>query len=250
MFTSKYKTWRLDLKGGSSQSRPVRSPKLTESGYLLYPMASVLIDVLGMKKLMTSHSLEDLAKIAMRPFGDQTSLAVTTNQISEDDVNVKDLGFYEVLGPIVAMVSDSILALFPTDQYTENDHHAAVETVVDASRFLARAIAFNSQEKIWLRGAVSYGEILLGEADGLILLGEPIVEAYSWERNQLWIGGMLAPSAARIVQAASLEVGKPISMCICPWLAEYEIPLKSGKEESRFPRIAVNWICGPPAWGL
>jgi hypothetical protein len=92
---------------------------------------------------------------------------------------------------------------------------------------------------------VGYGECYFaGHDSGLILLGHPIVEAYHWERNQQWIGGMLAPSAATTLKRvaktfAGSDLFRTVKVNKDPLFIDYGIPLKKPLPAD-CPSAAIN----------
>ena len=54
------------------------------------------------------------------------------------------------------------------------------------------------EKPILFRGAIAWGECLINPLEPRCFIGAPIIEAYRVEREQEWIGAVLAPSAAAV----------------------------------------------------
>lgn len=208
--------------------------------------AVAMIDILGLKRLLQRRSLNEIADTVMSSFASSMSPALGETSIGRESASdlterfIRDIGFETLPGPISILVSDSILSFFPLVEGDQED-----TPIIKAAAFLRNAIAICSESDIWLRGAISYGKCLLSEhMSGLIALGPPIAEAYEWERNQNWIGGILAPSAARCVKRLLKELPRhnPIRAACSEnrdLLVTYDVPLKN-PFPSGCPLIAIN----------
>jgi class 3 adenylate cyclase len=85
------------------------------------------------------------------------------------------------------------------------------------------------ERPILFRGAIAWGECLINPLEPRCFIGAPIVEAYRVEREQEWVGAVLAPSAAA-------AFGSPDDRTF----VAYGVPLKSGRLPSE--TMAVNWV--------
>ncbi|HEY6770550.1 MAG TPA: hypothetical protein VI386_37880 [Candidatus Sulfotelmatobacter sp.] len=210
--------------------------------------AVVLADILGLNELMRQRPLKEIVEGVMASFADSITPALGTMEVGSDSSSevtkelIKKMGLRSVPGDSWLLASDSIFGIFP---FRESVEAAADDCIVRAANFLRRAISICSQSSIWVRGAVGYGECYYSDHDnGLILLGQPIVEAYQWERSQEWIGGMLAPSAALMLDQvarkyANSDLFKAVGIANQPLFIEYDIPLKSPLPAG-CPRAAIN----------
>jgi hypothetical protein len=91
------------------------------------------------------------------------------------------------------------------------------------------------ERPILFRGAIGWGECLISPVEPRCFIGAPMVEAYCLERDQEWIGAVLAPSAA-VVFGEHADA---------PFV-RYDVPLKNGLSMAH--ALAVNWpraIHGP-----
>ena len=95
--------------------------------------------------------------------------------------------------------SDTILL------YTQDDKKSSFEMIVSAC-----SILFVSLLKIGLppRGAISYGKYNLQKtANGVILAGKPIIDAYNYEKKQNWIGIMISPElVGKMISNKNLKI--------------------------------------------
>ena len=214
----------------------------------------LLADILGMKKLIESRSLELIAKSVMRVL---SSGAMPLNRFEYSGVTEDDLlklGFHQTQGPIGALVSDGLLLIHPTTDELR-DLEMSLRRTIEIFNALS---CICSQNDIWVRGAFSFGDCYLENHDaGLIMLGAPIVEAFEWEKKQQWIGAILAPSAMQLLDQMGERAGKvwtdPIygplggglgeeRSASNSLLARYNVPLKDGETYNTY---AVNPSCFP-----
>jgi len=90
------------------------------------------------------------------------------------------------------------------------------------------------ERPILFRGAIAWGECLINPVEPRCFIGAPIIEAYSLEHDQEWIGAVLAPSAAA-------AFGEPDGATF----VRYQVPLKKGRKMAG--TMAVNWLHSPGA---
>jgi hypothetical protein len=94
-------------------------------------------------------------------------------------------------GPKVEYVvfSDSIVLTTP------NDSEDSLKAIL---RDCSRTLGFMLQEDIPLRGAIAHGPFCRESVPGgVFVAGKSIIEAYRFEKEQDWVGIMLAPSIVR-----------------------------------------------------
>ena len=130
------------------------------SRYLTLPVAIVMIDILGMRKALMSRPLEKIADAIMVPFADLIGPSIGIIELgngASSDLTEEDLinmGYKNLsIGPSWAMVSDSIIAYFPSDIEEDDEDEAAEYAIFKADIFLKRAISIASQSTIWLRNS-------------------------------------------------------------------------------------------------
>lgn len=216
--------------------------------FALVPMAVVMADVLGMRALLRSRPLEEIARTVLAPFARSGARSLTTTELGPDSTSdlteefILDLGFQQLPSITYALVSDSVLVLFPIDPSESDPLEAAIESIVRAASYFADVIARSSRSAIWIRGALAYGECLVGHAEGLVILGEPILEAYEWERKQEWIGGILCPSAELLMRNGEQRVPGFLTANRC--IAEYCAPLKGEPSTTPKERLVIDWASG------
>jgi hypothetical protein len=85
------------------------------------------------------------------------------------------------------------------------------------------------ERPILFRGAIAWGECLINPVEPRCFIGAPIIEAYCLEREQEWVGAVLAPTAAE-------AFGEPDDLTFVP----YQVPLKNGRSMAN--GMAVNWL--------
>jgi len=85
------------------------------------------------------------------------------------------------------------------------------------------------ERPILFRGAIAWGECLINPVEPRCFIGAPIIEAYCLEREQEWVGAVLAPTAAA-------AFGEPDDLTFVP----YQVPLKNGRSMAN--GMAVNWL--------
>lgn len=212
----------------------------------------LLADVLGMKQLMTTHSLESLAENVMNVLGASAAPPTRLEFTGATLEDFKKLGFVERQGPLSAFVSDGFLMVFPTAEDLFDLEFAMRRTI----EIFATLLNICSANNIWLRGAITYGDCYLkNHGNGFVMLGHPIAEAFEWEKKQDWIGGILAPSAMGLLEHMSKMAKKswsdPIfgpfgygkigeSSAETSLLVNYEVPLKSNITHKTY---AINLRC-------
>jgi hypothetical protein len=79
------------------------------------------------------------------------------------------------------------------------------------------------RKKIPFRGALSIGELYADKNRG-ILVGDALMEAYSYAEKQNWIGLVLAPTVERYVKGRGLDLGRREDYVRC------DVPVKTTKD--------------------
>jgi len=99
----------------------------------------------------------------------------------------------ETVGPKVDYVvfSDSIVLT------TKDDSAESLQLLLLRC---SRALGLMLKEEIALRGAIAHGSFFRsGTESGVFVAGRPVIDAYTFEKAQDWVGIMLAPSTIRKV---------------------------------------------------
>jgi len=194
-----------------------------------------MMDILGFREMLKAKPPEKIAEEILLPLvGKMPTYWVDVGpEIYEELTDYgKELGLEQ---PKVALMSDSILAFFPiNDSPLQTFGHA----LAAATGFILTAIQVNSPS-IWLRGAISYGDVWISNEDiGLSFIGPAIAEAYEWEHYQDWIGAILAPSAATKLDEALEQSGMNEVAGLC----KYKAPLKIETEATQYCLDLNYWM--------
>ncbi|MDD5024216.1 MAG: hypothetical protein PHN79_03835 [Methanoregula sp.] len=129
-----------------------------------------LFDILGFKEILKNNDLEYLENIIANLLDTLDSEAVTIGGLDPDQVLS--------MGKTKSIVfSDTIILYEDARQMNDGTIPCIGPSIIPKSSILLR-LAFEAG--IPLRGAISYGDYLISEK---YFLGQPIVEAYSAERN-------------------------------------------------------------------
>lgn len=121
--------------------------------------------------------------------------------------------------------------------FTKQDTH---ENCVKLLNTVAALIFLGlSDEGTRIRAGLAYGEVEIDLKDS-VFAGVPIIEAHRLERNQLWSGGALAPSAIdRVAVPSGVYTEKPFA----DWkLIRYDVPLR--RDSPVRTDLAVDWTMG------
>ena len=222
--------------------------KFTKADSLISPVAVAAIDILGMKALLETKSLVEIAERFAEPFYDLNGPAYRLNQGPLTSKQLERQGFRRQAGIYPAMISDTILLVRRPDWEGGNAAMAEAEAVVWLAQYVCKVIKINSLYGIRLRAAISFGECLVSVGGRPAFLGAPTGEASNWERQQEWMGGMLTPSAVAALKrgrtAAKQKNGDDFEPCYPNFLVQYPIPLKPNCAMLGEPQIALNWITG------
>ncbi|MGB6745709.1 MAG: hypothetical protein WBE38_18820, partial [Terracidiphilus sp.] len=180
-----------------------------------------------------------------------------------DGEQLERMGYRRTAGILSVVISDTILLVRRPDwEITSmltrafktngdaaiNADIAEAEAVLWLAQYVCKIIRVNSLYGIRLRSAISFGECIVSIGGRPACLGKPTAEASGCEKQQEWIGGMIAPSAIatlrRGAKAAKQLNGADFQPKYPNFLVQYPIPLKPGCETISEPQIALNWITG------
>ena len=234
------------LKISSKPTKLRHKPRyVLEEGPVLAPAAVGFVDVLGMRELLRTRTLLNVANGIMATFvsrsigavkillNDPASLAEVREQIDMRPANILTHLF----------VSDTLVIVCLVDPWERSLKKAAADAVWLLAMQVASLMALNASEGVWLRGAIAYGNCIVRPTDPVLLLGEPLIEASMWEKRQEWIGGMLTPSATVALSASKRHL-RALEGTVREPLVRYEIPMKLGEPLLPTASIAINW-CTP-----
>lgn len=128
----------------------------------------------------------------------------------------------EIISPEtkVMIISDTIVI------FTESARKNATNTIDLHGSLCIEAIPLSITKGIPLRGATSYGEVIISRNNS-IYAGKAIDEAAAWHELGDWIGVFMAPTANFVYEPSSSGV----------WI-QYQPPLKGGKKLATY---TVNW---------
>lgn len=131
----------------------------------------------------------------------------------------------EIISPEtkVMIISDTIVV------FTESTRKNSTNTIDLHGSLCIEAIPLSITKGIPLRGATSYGEVIIS-SNNSIYAGKAIDEAASWHELGDWIGVFMAPTANFVYEPSASGV----------WI-QYEPPLKGGKKIATY---TVNWNKG------
>lgn len=172
------------------------------------------LDVLGWKGIWQrkQNPIDDLEQLVKSIRKHSESLSRGT-QLSADKIVPPETQ--------VMIISDTIVI------FTESSAQNATQTIDLHGALCKNAIPQSINKGIPLRGATSYGEVIIS-SNNSIYAGKAIDEAASWHEAADWIGIFMTPTANFIYDPS--EEGL--------WI-EYPPPLKDKKE---FKTFSVNWI--------
>ena len=244
--------WATDPKTASDRKAAAllhNAISFTRGGSFIAPVAIAAIDVLGMRKLLETIPLEQIAERIAEPFYALDGPAYQFGKVPLTARQMERLGYRRMGGVLHTEISDTILLARRPDWEMGDTHIANAEAVVSLSEYVAKVTKINSLYGIPLRSAISFGKCLVGVGGRLALLGAPTREASDWERCQEWVGGMLTPSAVEALRcgarAAKTINGDDFAPHYPNWLVKYAVPVKASAAASLpSPSIALNWISG------
>lgn len=177
-----------------------------------------VFDFLGFKNKMSS--CEDLKQFAgfiklisniVIGEGDKKTVFEYNDRVSE-------------LKPKILQIFDTFVIYSPNSEPQD-----IMQFLWNISQMLFNAIFFEFP----MRRAIATGEIMINE-NKRIFIGEAILEAMEYERNQEWSGACLTESLEKYIE--SLKIKDILS----PLVLEYNIPFK--KNFSGKSKHAINWI--------
>jgi hypothetical protein len=240
-----------------------RSIRFTKADSLISPAAVAAIDILGMKELLRTKTLEEVAEHFAEPFYGLDGPAYFAGLLPFNGEQLERMGYRRMAEILSVTISDTILlarrpdweitSMFSRAPQTNEDAaiNAAIaeaEAVFWLAQYVCKVIKINSLYGVRLRSAISFGDCIINIGGQLACLGEPTAEASKWERQQEWIGGMLTPSAItalrRGAKAAEKLNGADFRSKYPNFLVQYPIPLKPGYAALSEPQVALNWISG------
>lgn len=171
------------------------------------------LDVLGWKgiwqrKQNPIHDLEQLVKSISRK-----------SQLLSRGIKISD---EKIVSPEtkVMIISDTIVI------FTESTSKYATDTIDLHGRLCVEAIPVSITKGIPLRGATSFGEVIIS-SNNSIYAGKAIDEAAAWHELADWIGVFMTPTANFVYEPS--ETGA--------WI-QYQPPLKG---EKKLDTYTVNW---------
>lgn len=128
----------------------------------------------------------------------------------------------EIISPEtkVMVISDTIVI------FTESNSINATNTIDLHGKLCIEAIPLSITKGIPLRGATSYGEVIIS-SNNSIYAGKAIDEAAAWHELADWIGVFMTPTANFVYELSSSGA----------WI-QYPPPLKGGKKLDTY---TVNW---------
>jgi hypothetical protein len=196
----------------------------------------IFLDALGVSKYTQITQFlkycEDLES-----FKEETEYIWTSWQLKwiKEDVTLSD--------PDVAFFQDSLIVCFPEP---EKDAESTLHHFFAAQNWLMQAIIMATSKKLFFRGAISNGDYIFNESKRSIsVLGNPVVDAYKYEKIGDWIGVIQTPDFQTDYAAALIEYAKinhkphnEFSQDFLRFYVEYNVPLKEG---GFHPCYVVNW---------
>ncbi|MBN1778022.1 MAG: hypothetical protein JW811_07860 [Clostridiales bacterium] len=183
-------------------------------------LAVAYFDVLGFTDMIKTEPLANVVERYQRMIEYTNNYMVAVDEISKKIIRLpKSCDRY--------IFSDSILLVANKDT-----NESFVDLISYAWRFLQIAMV----SEFPLRGAITYGDVLIDPQKGLYL-GKPIVEAVELEKEQDWMGAIVADSTAQQYTMV-FEDGYPNSEILQLLFPIYTVPLKNN--EIRTSRV-INW---------
>ncbi len=171
------------------------------------------LDVLGWKgiwqrKQNPINDLEQLVKSIIK----KSKLLSRGTKLSDN----------EIISPEtkVMIISDTIVI------FTESTSKNATNTIDLHGNLCIEAIPLSITKGIPLRGATSYGEVIISSSNS-IYAGKAIDEAAAWHEMADWIGVFMTPTANFLYESSASET----------WV-QYSPPLKGS---SKLDTYTVNW---------
>lgn len=131
-------------------------------------------DILGFKSLLEND-------------GNSIAIEIVKSQIDEilGELSRDVSGFEEKIGYL--FFADTFII------YSKSENINEYPALINASKnFISRCI----NKKLPIRGAISYGDVVLGH-DSKILMGKAFLESHNYGEDQNWIGLILTPSASK-----------------------------------------------------
>ena len=151
-----------------------------------------LFDILGFKEIIKNNNLDYLENIIADLLDSLDSKAITINGADKN----QNLSMSETESIVF---SDSIILYENIHQSHDGTIPYLGPSLIDKSSVLLR-LAFDAG--IPLRGAISFGQYIISNK---YFLGDPIVEAYTAEKNCNWSGAILCDSAVDVMKKQNFQ---------------------------------------------
>jgi hypothetical protein len=222
------------------------------------------IDVLGTRAAIASMGLREVARLLISPFmdadaGARDHLSFAPGLLEAEDFEPSKWGFTRLdFGLQGLLIGDSLILVCAPNDATIKPGDA----IWHVGEYIAGIAQRASERGVFVRGAIAYGEMLLGLGEAQICVGLPLQEAVLLEARQLWSGVMLAPSAQDAVLAAWAEAPETYRaelasegladvfespQCLVRW---YPVPIRSDSGEATVVRALVVNIVSPGLSGF
>lgn len=201
-------------------------------------VAFAALDILGMKALMNRMPLAD---VGVRVLSNFLESSVHPDGNFESEGVIQEFlqnGNYILEGDSTKaiFVADTIFLVTLVDTVDDPSDMASVRVIDRLADLVGSIIYANCLQGIFLRGAISFGEMIVSMGSTNFLLGYPMLEAMEWERHQEWFGAMATPSAINeLIRPRSVEAQRNLRN-----LVQYNVPVKDGIVVPS-PCLAVDW---------
>ncbi|MBN1383246.1 MAG: hypothetical protein JXA41_16395 [Deltaproteobacteria bacterium] len=182
-------------------------------------------DILGFSDLVKRRPLNTVVNSCVGWLRKSLYHSINKNDFPDDVPSLNELQNNRILG--LAWFSDTILI------YTLEDTDKALTELLQCLSWLLFETIIDGTTH--LRCGISYGEVWIDPTNSLFV-GQPIIDAYQLEENQIWSGGALTSQAVERI---------PTSMRYyryADWpIVQYKVPLKKGM---KLDTLAIDWTIG------
>lgn len=180
-----------------------------------------LLDILGYKDMMMERNLEEISKLMLKTLDDTVS---GCNGILNHELE-KYKKHFDFDGKVMHMewlqFSDTILLYLRCDENSKFLSHIPKYRLFSMTFYLPILFANCLRNGILLRGAVSYGEVMVNKYKSFFI-GKPILEAYELEKKQKWAGISLCESVNQFTKADKFEKEDG-----APSIIKYDVPFEN-----------------------
>jgi hypothetical protein len=187
-----------------------------------------MIDILGFGKMISTQEIKFVRDKVVKVLFQSAEFAndLTNhgrhkyNKYSNIQVNVFPIKWL--------LFSDTVLVYLQVDDNSDSYINRKESAIASITYFCSMLMIKAYEANIALRGAISYGEVLISR-DPIYYIGKPIYDAHKVEAMQQWSGIAILDSVIDGIDAEQIRAVK------------FKVPLKDGEKECTKEMYVVNW---------